>query len=302
MRTDRTLWMFAVFACVACAAAPPRPIARDPSGAKPVSLAYAELGNGSPIVFVHGAYGDLRTFSRALPLLAAEHRVIVPSLRYHWPNPWPPSDEEAYRSYTVENHARDVAALIERLGVGPVDLVAHSYGGNVAVILTLSRPELIRRLVLLEPAVRWMLRELPGGNEILGAADQRWASLSSRARGGEDPVSVMRSAVDGDKPGIFDALPATIRMRLVENARTAGLYAAHPGDDTRFTCDDARRIRQPILLVRGERTGRDFREIVERFAACAPQVHTIVLPGSRHIIQVDAPESMARIVVDFLGK
>lgn len=299
---NRALFVLAVFASVACASARPRSIPRDTVAAEPVHLAYADLGDGSPIVLVHGAYGDLRTFARALPILAAGHRVIVPSLRYHWPNPWPDKDEEAYRTYTAENHARDLAALIERLGVGPVDVIAHSYGGNVAVVLALSRPELVRRLVLLEPALRWILREVPGGDEMLADAARGREPSLSRLQGGEDPVSVLRSVIDGNTPGVFEGMPAYRRMMLVDNARLVGPYAAHPGDETRFDCSDAGSIRHPVLLVRGEKTGRDFREIVSRFATCAPGTRTMVLPGSRHVMQVDAPEPMARMVLEFLGK
>lgn len=303
MHAARALWWIGVSASVSCAAAPPRPSVRETASADPVQLAYADIGAGSPILFVHGAYGDLRTFRRALPILASTRRVIVPSLRYHWPNPWP-GDEEAYRGYTVENHARDLAGLIERLGVGSVDLVAHSYGGNVAVLLALSRPDLVRRLVLLEPAVGWMLREVPGGDAILAKglyAGDRRERLISRARAGEEPASLMRSLIDGSRPGTFDALPADDRTSLVENAKLIGPYAARPAFDTPFTCEAARRIRQPTLLVHGEKTAESFREIVARFASCAPGARTSVLPGSTHSMQSDAPEDMARIVVAFLG-
>ena len=303
MQVSRLRWVVVVSASIACAPVG-RPSPRDTVAAEPAHLAYAEFGNGSPVVFVHGAFGDLRTFHRALPILAAAHRVIVPSLRCHWPNPWP-GDEEAYRTYTAENHARDLASLIELLGIGAVDLVAHSYGGNVAVILALSRPDLVRRLVLLEPAVGWMLQEVPGGDEILSkgayAGPQR-QRLLSRLREGETPLSVLRSVIDADKPGTFDALPSSSRLQLAENARLIGPYATHPGFETRFTCDDARRIRQPTLLVWGEKTGKAFRDIVARFAACAPEARTSVLAGSRHVMQLDAPEAMAQLVVGFIAE
>lgn len=304
MLVARALWLIGVLASLSCATAQVLPAREHAEVATPVRVAYADLGEGSPILLVHGAYGDLRTFRRALPILAAAHRVVVPSLRYHWPNPWP-GDEEAYRAYTVENHARDLAALIERMELPPVDVVAHSYGGNVAILLALSRPELVRRLVLLEPAVGWLLREVPGGDEILGRgtyAGRRGADLLARARSGEDPTSLMRSLVDGNKPGTFDALPAARRVTALENARLVGPYAARPAFDMRFSCEEAGRIRHPLLLVRGERTDDSFREIVARLGACAPGARTSVLPGSTHMIQRDAPEEMARVAIAFLGE
>ena len=79
------------------------------------------------------------------------------------------------------------------------------------------------------------------------------------------------------------------------------MLVAHPSDETRFTCEDARHLPSPLLLVQGEKTGRDFREIVARIAACAPAARTVVLPGSRHVVQIDAPEALARVVVELLS-
>src|SRR5512144_1182156 len=133
----RAIWVASLLA-VACSSARPQrppPAAASVPSNDPAALAYADAGAGPPVLLIHGAWGDLRTFSRAIPVLSAGHRLSVPSLRYHWPNAWPASDDEAYRNYTVETHAQDVAALIERLGIAPVDLVGHSYGGNVAAVL-----------------------------------------------------------------------------------------------------------------------------------------------------------------------
>lgn len=294
-------WALAAIACATTTPGRPPPTAATGSSGAAVELAYAEAGAGAPIVLIHGAWGDLRTFARAIPVLSAGRRLIVPSLRYHWPNPWAPSDEEAHRSYTVATHAADVAALIERLGIGPVDLVGHSYGGTVAAALAAARPDLVRRLVLVEPALHWLLRESEEGRRIL---DQRAAprpARLARARAGEDPVALTRDAIDEGTPGVFDALPVERRRLLVANARTTALLTAHPPDETRFTCEDAGTLRAPVLLIQGEKTARQYQAIVSRLAECIAGARTIVLPGSRHVVQADAPEAMARAVLEFVG-
>lgn len=296
----RAAWVWTLLA-LACAGARSQPTAAAAPGG-PAELAYAEAGAGTPIVIVHGAWGDLRTFSRAIPLLSSGHRLVAPSLRYHWPNPWASSDDEAYARYTVETHARDVAALIERLGIAPVDLVGHSYGGNVAAVLALSRPDLVRRVVLVEPALRWLLRDSAEGQKLLEEMARPRAARLARARAGEDPVVTTRQFIDEGRPGTFDALPPERRRLLVANARTTGPITAHPADETRFTCDDARRLPAPLLLVRGEKTDHQYQMIVARLAECAPGARSVVLPGSRHVIQFDAPEAMARAVVEFLDR
>jgi pimeloyl-ACP methyl ester carboxylesterase len=262
----------------------------------PQELAYAEAGTGPPVVIIHGALGDLRTYSRAIPLLSAGHRVLSLSLRYHWPNPWPASDEEVYQRYTVETHVADVVALLDRLGLGPVDLVGHSYGGNVAALVALQRPDLVRRLVLLEPALRWLLRDLAGGPELLAELAKGRPEQLARLRGGEDPFAVLRTTMPW-----LDTLPPERRRIVAANARTTGPYLVHPAEETRFTCADASRLGMPLLLVVGEKTDRQYHEIVARLAACQPAARSVVLAGSSHVIQIDAPEAMARAVVEFIG-
>jgi pimeloyl-ACP methyl ester carboxylesterase len=294
--TRATVIALSLWTAVACATGRQAPADAQGTARSPIELAYAEVGTGPPIVFIHGSLGDLRTYARALPILGAGHRVFALSLRYHWPNPWPASDEEVYQRYTVETHVEDVVALLERLALGPVDLVGHSYGGNVAARVALARPDLVRRLVLLEPALRWLLRDLAGGPELLTEIAKGRPEQLARLRAGEDPVSVVRSAMPW-----LDTLAPERRRIVIANARTTGPYIVHPAEETRFTCEDARRLGMPLLLVAGEKTDRQYREIVARLAECQPGARTAVLPGSSHVIQADAPEAMARAVLEFLG-
>ena len=71
----------------------------------------------------------------------------------------------------VERHAADIAAVIEKLGLGPADVMGHSYGGVVAVSLAKSRPELVRRLILAEPSLFGVIRDKNTLAEIASLAD-----------------------------------------------------------------------------------------------------------------------------------
>jgi pimeloyl-ACP methyl ester carboxylesterase len=55
----------------------------------------------------------------------------------------------------------------------------------------------------------------------------------------------------------------------------------------------------PVLLVEGEKTDDDMREINSRLLGCLPDARRVVLPGASHTIQFDAPEAMAREVARF---
>jgi pimeloyl-ACP methyl ester carboxylesterase len=284
----------------ACARGAPR-ASTSPDVSDDAELAFAEAGTGPTLVLIHGAWGDLRSFHLAIPSLGAAHHVIAPSLRFHWPNPGPRTEAEAYATYTVERHAADVAALIEGLGVGPADIVGHSYGGAVAAHLARSRPALVRRLVLVEPALRALLRELPDGDRIVAEIAKPRPAWLARLRAGEDPVSVMKSIIDAGRPGTFDALEAEQRRILAANARTTGPIVAHPPDELPFTCEDARALRPRVLVIEGEETAPQYRAITARFVACAQGARHVTLPGAGHLIPLDAADAMARAIVAFLG-
>ena len=222
------------------------------------------------------------------------------SLRLHWPNPWPASEKEAYDGYLIENHAADLVKAIESSGRAPVDLLGHSYGGVVAVVLARSRPNLVRRLILVEPSLYGLLRGRADGEKFI-SDEAKWRDgLLARIRSGEDPLAVLRGMYDGARPGTFDAFPEWRRQILIDNARTLGPVLTHNWVDFPFTCKDAASLRMPVLIVEGEKTDADMREIDSVLAGCLPDARRVVLPNAKHTIQFDAPEALARAVAEFV--
>src|SRR6478752_2343596 len=88
-----------------------------------VDLAYVEQGQGDPVVLVHGSVNDYRSWRSQLEPFSARHRVIAYSRRVHWPNAQPRAGDV----FSAEQHAADLAALIELLGFAPAHLVGSSY-------------------------------------------------------------------------------------------------------------------------------------------------------------------------------
>ncbi len=110
-----------------------------------LDLACAEFGAGAPVVILHGLYGAKRNWGSIAARLAARRCVLTVDLRNHGESPW-----DARHDYPAV--AADVARLIEtRLG-RPADVLGHSMGGKAAMVLALSRPELVSRLVVVDIA------------------------------------------------------------------------------------------------------------------------------------------------------
>src|SRR6266446_7295196 len=120
-----------------------------------VDLSYLDQGTGAPVVFVHGAFSDLRFWEPQRQVIAQQYRFIAYNYRYHGTAPWP----DAGQDYSAATHTADLAAFIRELNAGPVHLVTLSYGGLLATLVASEHPELLRSLTLAEPAIGALLAD-----------------------------------------------------------------------------------------------------------------------------------------------
>ncbi|MDX2039442.1 MAG: alpha/beta fold hydrolase [Isosphaeraceae bacterium] len=129
-------------------------------------LYFDDLGAGAPVVFIPGLGGDARAFAVIARALSSDHRTIV----------FDPRDAgrsfRATSPYSTADAALDIAEALERLELGRVVLVGHSLGGLIAQELTLSRPDLVGRLVLASSHA--------GSNTWRRAVIASWIALRSR--------------------------------------------------------------------------------------------------------------------------
>ncbi|MFH8932211.1 alpha/beta fold hydrolase [Streptomyces pristinaespiralis] len=111
--------------------------------AQGVTLAYRVWGreDAPPVVLAHGRGGDSTHWTHVARELAVSRRVYAPDFRGHGLSDWP-------GSYGFETFRDDLSLFVTALGLGPVDIVAHSMGGAAALLLAQRRPELVARLVV----------------------------------------------------------------------------------------------------------------------------------------------------------
>jgi pimeloyl-ACP methyl ester carboxylesterase len=105
-------------------------------------LSFTERGAGPPLLLVHGLMITGEMFEPVVDHFAARHRVIVPDLRGHGRSRALPPP------YTVERLARDLADLLDHIGVDTVDVLGYSNGGAVVQQFVLDHPGRCHRLVL----------------------------------------------------------------------------------------------------------------------------------------------------------
>ncbi|MBM7066165.1 alpha/beta fold hydrolase [Actibacterium sp. 188UL27-1] len=109
-------------------------------------LRYTTYGttDGTTVLIVHGLYGSARNWGVISKRLSAAHRVVTVDMRNHGDSPHLPS-------HSYADMAGDLAEVIAQIG-HPVDIVGHSMGGKAAMILALTQPELVRRMVVADIA------------------------------------------------------------------------------------------------------------------------------------------------------
>jgi len=113
-----------------------------------MSLNVMTIGEGSPLLLLHGFTGTARTWSRQISSWAANHRVIAPDLLGHGASEAP---ADASR-YALETQAQGLAELLRLLQASPADVVGYSMGARLALAFVLAHPEAVSRLVLESPS------------------------------------------------------------------------------------------------------------------------------------------------------
>jgi pimeloyl-ACP methyl ester carboxylesterase len=262
-----------------------------------VDLAYVEEGTGPAVLFVHGAFGDWRTWDGLRSYVAPQYRFVSMSRRYHYPNAWPDDG----KSYSMDQHVEDVAAFIRALDAGRVHLVGNSYSGRLAAFLALKYPEPLRSVVLGEPSL--ISPSTDEGKAAVAAITADVGKALTAAKAGDDrQAAILIANAVADDPEAFGKMSPLRQQRWLDNARTMRpAYAGPPS--TPVTCDQLKGLKVPALVVRGEKTRANFRHGHDTLLSCSPQsTEQAVIAGGTHFWMVDNPAATATTLLAFIAK
>ncbi len=261
----------------------------------PPQLALDDLGAGEPLVLVHGIATDRSIWELVAGELARERRVIsldVPGFG---------GSEPVGEDFDLAQVAdRIVAGLTEQGITGPFDLVGHSLGGGIAIMLAAMHPPLVRRLVLVAPAG---LRPFPAAISTLLAAG---ADAVLAARRGAAPLTdtwwgrrlllVLTAADPAD-------LPPTLARQMIEASaaakRTAPALATITSTDLRFALA---RTQMPLGVIWGEADRTVPIRALEDLLKARPDASVIRIADAGHVPMVERPHqftaALQRLIQD----
>lgn len=112
-----------------------------------MEMNFKKLGEGSPIIILHGLFGSSDNWLSIGKVLAENHTVYLPDLRNH-------GDSFHSDTFTYEAMAGDLKQFIEQQQIEQPVLVGHSMGGKVAMKFAVNHPDLLEKLVVVDIAPR----------------------------------------------------------------------------------------------------------------------------------------------------
>ena len=240
-----------------------------------------------------------------LPLADAGFHVVAPDLRGYNLS----SKPEGVAAYTAESLASDIEALIGHFGAPAATLVGHDWGAIVAWFVAMRSPQLVERIAILNGAhllryvevladrrqrrMSWYVRffQLPALPELALTAGRCWGVRQLLQR---DPVRAGAfSPADIDR--YVEALRRPGAARATINSYRA-LGAAGPTLTERH-----RRIEHEVLVIWGEQDHYLLPACAEPPPEWVPNCRIVRLPDASHWVQVNRPERVNELLLEFLG-
>ena len=282
------------------------------AGATSVHVRRVPPGRDSlePAVLVHGLGGSATNWTDVMDLLKDRVDAHAPDLPGFGWSPPPPD-----ANYSPEAHARTVVGVIESSVGEPVHLMGNSLGGAVATLIAARRPDLVRSLTLVSPALP--VYRPRATNVHLPALAVPFIGQRLLRRLGRFPVEArVRATI-----ALCFAEPARVPPQRVEEAVAEASRRARLDYESDAMLESLRslltsyfrrgpatlwnaaaQVQAPTLLIYGLRDKLVDPRTSAKAARTFPRSQLLVLPGSGHVAQMEHPELVAAAVRKFIDR
>jgi 4,5:9,10-diseco-3-hydroxy-5,9,17-trioxoandrosta-1(10),2-diene-4-oate hydrolase len=260
-----------------------------------------DLGEGPPIVFIHGLSGSWPNWLEQLPVFAANHRVISFDLPGFGHSPMP------REQISISGYARLVDGLLDTLGVDAAAVVGNSMGGFIAAELAISVPQRVERLVLISAAGlstygnRGALRAVP----VFRRLERRITAYAAWTASKSETVARRRRLREATL-GLVVAHPSRLGAALAaEQVRGAGKPGFVDAFEANLNYDFRERLPEiacPTLIVWGDSdrviTVRD----AELYEQLIPDSRKVIFKDTGHLTMLERPDAFNALLTDFLSE
>ena len=232
-----------------------------------ISLFYGEIGEGSPVVVLHGGLANSDYLGNQVRALAKHHRVVVVDSRGHG------RSTRDSQPFGYDLMTDDVAALLDRLKIPKADIVGWSDGAIIGLDMAMRHPERVGRIFAFGANTQTSgLKDGFDKNPV-------FAAYMARARKEYEKMS--------PTPDQYDAFQEQIGK----------MWADQPN----WTDAQLSAIKSPVLVVDGDHDEGIKREHTEYIAATIPGAGLLILPNVSHFAFLQDPVLFNAALLDFLG-
>jgi len=250
-------------------------------------LFHQDLGEGTPIIILHGLFGSLDNWRTISLKLAENYRVIPVDLRNHGHSFH--DDEHSY-----ELMAEDIKRLVDHLDLPPAILIGHSMGGKAAMYFALNYPEKVSKLIVADIAPRVYS---PTHNSIIEALNS--LDLTNEDSRNQVDLKLSKMIPDfGTRQFLLKGLYRTDKESFGWRFNLKTLTEKYP--EINSGLPKGKVFSNPTLFIKGENSNyvsnSDLNEIISFF----PNADLVTIPKAGHWIHADAPTAFTATVVDFL--
>lgn len=250
-----------------------------------MKLHYRILGEGKPMIILHGLFGFSDNWQTHAKKLADYYQVILVDLRNHGKSPW--SDDFSY-----ELMAEDVAELVNDLGLDEIILVGHSMGGKVAVQYAQKYEDTLEKLVVVDIG----LKEYPMHHEhiLAGIHAVTLDGVQTRRQADEELGQFIDS--EGVKQFLLKNLYWKEKGHLAWKMNVKVLEEKMPEILRALPSEE---LFVPTLFIRGELSNYILDEDIDYITEQFPDSEVVTIENAGHWVHAEAPEEFLETLLSF---
>lgn len=246
------------------------------------------IGQGAPLVVLHGLLGSLDNWMPHAHLLATRFRVHLLDLRNHGRSPHA-------AEFNYEVMAADVAEFVRDQNLDRVMVLGHSMGGKVAMRFAQLHPTLTQRLVVVDMSPR---EYAPRYAEILDAMHA--LDLSQFQQRNEIDAALTAAAPDKNiRQFLLKNIGRNATGGMIWKPNLASIRANYP--HVRAALPTTPSFRDPTLFIRGGQSDYVGAADIAFIPRIFPQTNFATIATAGHWVHAEAPEEFLRLVTEFLS-
>lgn len=258
-------------------------------------IAYNQLGEGRPVLLIHGIPTSSLLWRKVMPELATTHQVFAPDLLNYGK-----SDKPADANVSIEAQSRLIVKLMDQLGLKSADIVAHDIGGGVAQLIAVNHPERVQKLVLIDTVCfdSWPIPEfLP--LQKAGAEEAMSLAAFVKMIRGFMPQGVRNKAVMTDE--VIDLYLAPWSTEEGKKALFRNFRRLNP-EYTQAIAGELKHLPHQTLILWAENDVFQKPAYARTLQATIPNAQLMWIKDAGHWLMEEKPEEISGHLITFLDR